>query len=64
MLGEVKVASALSADLGYYIKQTMLIYRGLPNGVFFPQNQRTDSTESELINCVDVFYKIINTEHC
>lgn len=36
MLGEVKVASALSADLGYYIKQTMLIYRGLPNGVFFP----------------------------
>lgn len=31
---------------------------------FFPQNQRTESTESELINCVDVFYKIINTEHC
>lgn len=57
MLGEVKVASALSADLGYYIKQTMLIYRGLPNGVFFPQNQRTDSTESELINCVDYFIK-------
>lgn len=42
ILGEVKVA--LSADLGHYIKQTILICRGLPNGVFSPQNQRTEST--------------------
>lgn len=44
LLGEVKVASALSADLGNYIKQTNLICRGLPNGVYSPQNQRTEST--------------------
>lgn len=63
MLGEVKVASALSADLCHYIKQSTLINRGLPNG-FFSQNQRTESTESGLINCFDVFYKLINTKCC
>lgn len=30
----------------------------------FSQNQRTESTESGLINCFDVFYKLINTECC